>query len=312
MQNIIHRQYLTLPGEGLLLIQPDPDNTDGTPGTPAFAKMTTRLDDLARDTTLDTNRFISTPLTAVPIPLYPAIEEGNRRWEGLNPELMWHPLMWLPDRLAYPYLLTDTDEEGQELQRLETTEELSIRIMLELTQANLYNPTNAGWVDVLALHDLDATDPSTLHRIDQWLQGKKDPQLDAINLDPYITDTEDPDWAIHVTHEIYTDVVCASWHIIATDIAHVLREARESKATPDDLRRTLTLAIELASTQIGDAVITPELNLAQRLEAIIGAMPYASDAELSQSLYQDTLDALTVVSQAYSQNLDLLQNLGNE
>ena len=312
MENIVHRQYLTRAGEGLLLTQADPDNPDGSPGAPSFLKMAERLDQFATDSGLDTGAFMSSPLAAVPLPLYPKIESGRRRWDGLNPQLMWHPLMWLHDRLAYPYLLEDVDENGAEIERLESPDELIVRVMLELTRANLYNPDNGGWVDILALNGLDVTDSSDVARVGAWLDGGSDPTLDGIDLAELVDDRDEPDWAIHTTQAIFQDVVCASWHIVATDLAQTLRSGREDHYGPEETRLSISLVAQVAESEIGDAVIAGDLNLGTRMKLIAATVGHVSDTELNSGPVQDALEALTVISQGYSQHLDLLENLDEE
>jgi len=257
---------------------------------------------------IDAAKFISTPLTAVPIPIYQAIESGRRRWAGLNPELMVLPLMWLPQRLAYPYEIIDADEEGNEIRRLEDPEELALRIVMELSQAGLYNPQNAGWVDVLELHGLDSNDPATLARVSAWLEGEPDSVLDAIDLTEQIEDLQDRDWALHMTQGIFADMKAASWHVIATGLVQTLRGVREEGGGARELRDTLELVCTVAIQDIGDALLTLDLDLGTRLGVIQDLVPEVTDTELVHQVYPDTIEALTVVVQAYSQNLEMLMH----
>jgi len=73
--------------------------------------------------------FITPRLIAYPVPVYPAEwskRDGvqRKRWAGVTPEWMWHPMMWLPEILQ--------PREG------ENEDTYAIRLALELTESGVY------------------------------------------------------------------------------------------------------------------------------------------------------------------------------
>lgn len=112
-------------------------------------------------------------------------ERGLRRWEGVRTEAMWHPLLWLPSRLAAPLVTLDPSGEAVE----EPLDQWQARVAFEVVDSQLY--TADGWVDVLAIVGIDVDDPAGALRVRRWLDGSDDPELDAVDLEPFFTD--DPD-----------------------------------------------------------------------------------------------------------------------
>lgn len=149
-------------------------------------------------TGLGPEMLLSTPLITTPLPRYPAEwGEGHRRWPGTRPEAMWHPLMWLPRRVAHRYTLVsnspETGDGGQ--RRLEGDDAWALRVCLELAAAGLYDEETGEWLDVLSGAGLDVDDDADLARVQEWLDGADDPVLDGIDLAPLLL--RDPaDWAV--------------------------------------------------------------------------------------------------------------------
>lgn len=197
---LMHRPFLLDEGEGLLLIRPTVSQ-DGTL-VPGVVKMSERRSAFERSCGLASTEVASTPLVSVPLPDYAQIEAGRRRWAGTNPSFMWHPLMWLPERVAMPCVLQEVGEDGQLSERLESADEHAIRIALELTEASLYDPVQGGWVDVLALHGLDLEEPGVLARVQDWLDGGADEVLDGIDMSSVFDAPDNPSWAAQVTQEL--------------------------------------------------------------------------------------------------------------
>jgi hypothetical protein len=139
---------------------------------------------LSRLTGIDVNLIPQSPVSIFAVPLAEDdwAERGLRRWEGTRPEAMWHPLMWLPRRLAMPLVAVGADGDVTE----EPLEQWQARVAFEITDSQLY--TDDGWVDVLALAGLDADDAADLDRVRSWLAGAPDDSLDALDLEPFFTD----------------------------------------------------------------------------------------------------------------------------
>lgn len=278
------RAYLAEPGRTLVL----PMTTDLR-----RLALETQIDQLQQwltDTGMDTASVYSTPLVATPLPLYGTRDERDRSWDGLNPGMLWHPLLWLPTRLRTPYLLR---EEGQE-DRLETLDEWAVRVALEMTASRMYDPALGAWCDVLALHDIDITAPGTLTRLQAWLEGGSDPGLDAVTLEPWFPmDAEEPHWAAELVHAIFPDLVQASWATVAGDLLAMLVPQEDPSA--EDLQRIISVAISL----IGPAPLDETTTLEDRLGRLGESVGASTPPGQVRSTQEETATLLTTVASAY-------------
>lgn len=168
--------------------------------------------------------ILSSALCAVPIPDYRKIETGRRRWAGTNPVFMWHPLMWLPERLAQRRQVTAAN--GRVLDEIDQV--YVIRVAVELAAAGLYDTETGTWADVLSVVDLDIADPAVQQRVAAWLEGAPDPDLDSIDLSLALEDGESPDWAFDYAVEIVLPAMYASWAVFANDMHEILETAAEA------------------------------------------------------------------------------------
>ena len=121
------------------------------------------------DTGIDPVWVRPNPLCCVPLPTYPETwPPGLRRWPRVRGAMMWHPLLWLPDRLATRYIL---DDDG--VCTPEPDDIWCLRVCLELQAAGLYDADTGTWLDVLSLAGLNGNDPDTAGRVDRWLAGTR-------------------------------------------------------------------------------------------------------------------------------------------
>ncbi|ACV79096.1 hypothetical protein [Nakamurella multipartita] len=141
------------------------------------------------------SHLIQPPVAGCPLPVYPAQGFTRRRWEGLNPAAMWHPLLWLPPRLQGRYMIT-----GEHGEVMEDDDLYAVRVLAEMTVAGLYDE-HTGWLDVLALVGLDVDDAADVARVSAWLAGGPDDLLDGIDLSEFLLEAEvaygNQDWAIN-------------------------------------------------------------------------------------------------------------------
>lgn len=227
------RQWITAPGDHLLL-------------HPSVTAVENRLRSWTEFTGLRDEDTLLSPLCAVPLPAYGTIPAGRRRWPGLRPEAMWHPLLWLPERMIAPRRLHD-EASGREWP--ESTAEYVIRIALELSESgpsvidgttyvrtfdyatgrivrpaevgdkelvDLYDPITGTWLDVLSTVGLDVDSAIDLARVEAWLNGEPDELLDAIDLERFLSARgRDADWAVERTHRQLDDTeqggTCATY-----------------------------------------------------------------------------------------------------
>lgn len=133
------------------------------------------------------SRFVNTP-----IPLYPSEWPAQRnRWLGVRASAMTSPLMWLHDELACRYV--DPDDGT-----LESDDAWALRVVFELEQRGLFDPETGEWEDVLWANGFDIDDPDVEFRVEQWLAGADDAELDSIRLpDVHPSElTAEQDWSI--------------------------------------------------------------------------------------------------------------------
>ncbi|GAA3634683.1 hypothetical protein [Microlunatus ginsengisoli] len=142
---------------------------------------------LARFTGIDVNAVpvAEVSVFAVPVAEDDWVERGLRRWEGTRAEAMWHPLLWLPERLAAPVVAVTGDGAAVE----EPAELWQARVAFEVVDSGLY--TADGWVDVYALLGLDVDCPADVARVRAWLDGTADPLLDGFDLESFVADDVD-------------------------------------------------------------------------------------------------------------------------
>ena len=128
--------------------------------------------------------------------------------------MMWHPLLWLPDRLATRYTLVDDNGACS----TEPDDIWCLRVCLELQAAGLYDPDTGSWLDVLSLAGLDGDDPDTAGRVDRWLTGGADPVLDRLDLTEHVDRPDDLDWALHAAIDELPAMRVVSWVLTAQDL----------------------------------------------------------------------------------------------
>jgi hypothetical protein len=192
------RLFLTEAGEPLLLAK-------------SAMSIVERFSEFTDYTGLDRNQIAANPLAAIPFPVM-SRANGPRGWPiNLNPASMWHPLFWLPERLAFRYRFEGDDIEDEN--------EWVVRVALETTISDLYNPIDGTWFDVLAYYDLDSDDPQVQARISAWLAGGDDDVLDSIDLTETVDEPGNEHWAVESTAEMLPTLIAASWATLADDLA---------------------------------------------------------------------------------------------
>lgn len=208
----VRRPFLSDPGEPLLL---------GRSPIIAGARFGMFVDWSG----LGPNDVVSSPLTSIPMPRYRAqYPGGGRLWRSVRPEAMWHPLMWLPRRLA-GRMVVEEDEEGSPTV-IESPGEWSVRVALEMSMSGLYDSATGQWVDVLALSGLDIDDEATLTRLRDWLRGEPDPVLDGIDLEEHL-DVDDGGWSFSLAQEIVPDLTEYSYALSSAALIEAVEDLAE-------------------------------------------------------------------------------------
>ena len=297
------RSLLTEPDEHLLL-------------PPSFLGANQRLESWCAYTGMSPDDVLHSPLVSVPLPLAATIPPGRRRWDGIRPEAMWHPLLWLPPRVTSGRQIR-VEETGRTWR--EGPDEWAVRVALELSESapievggrkwvrmynfaganfvrpvtehdrylvDLYDPHTGTWLDVLSTVGLDTDDPADLARVERWLEGAPDPALDAIDLERLLlAGGRNPDWALDRTHRLLDDTESggtARSYIEDVRDASTTLVAQELAVKAADLTEVTSQGLEWMKN-----VMVMLTSLAEKWTSLVG--PEAED--LSYALDQITVRA---------------------
>lgn len=221
---IRRRQFLTQPGESLLL------------PLQAMA-IAERLSRWTAYSNLPKDAIVSSPLLAIPL----TVRDAEVHWPAdTEPSAFWHPLMWLPERLAEP-----ADDER--------TDVWAVRVALEMTVSGLYDVETGTWLDVLSTVGLDSEDPVVQARITEWLEGTADADLDLVSLSAGLDDPTDPEWARDQAEDLLALLIPASWAVLSNDLIGMVSAALEdADATQASLSAEVQTILYLAQGSIGD------------------------------------------------------------
>lgn len=283
----------------------------GDPGEPLLAPLTpqecaVRLAVFCASTGIDPNEVVYSPLCTTPLPLYPPqFPSGRRRWSGVRPDAMWHPLMWLPTRTAARVRTAVGDAEPA----LETDEQWASRVAIELTAAGLYNEVEGTWLDVLDLYGLDVEDSQTLVRIGAWLKGEPDPVLDTIDLTSHFGDA-DISWSVAAAWDATNQLRPLAWYLHAEELAEDGKDAlaNHGDLTDEELAATVralsVLAVQSFDTLPPDALdgsrlVDPPPAEATRDHLLEVTLPSLVNVFTKiRDHYQDSYDAIVQLSRA--------------
>lgn len=302
--------FLTAPGEPLLTVR--------TPHAVEDLVLSRRLRWCAA-TGQSLGDLVTTPLVAIPIPIYreldgdepaPGQYDARRQFPRVHPSALRHPLFWLPERLAARQLFSDGSAE--------TDEEWAVRVVIECTEAGLYDDATGSWYDVLASAGIDVDDPVDEARVESWQQGHPDPVLDSIDLGVHL-DIVDRDWAMAFTAELLIPLKQATWSRLAGDL---LRDFEFLSATDLPLRsetllRETKILVDLALASIADAPVPDtdldrfdewsavryQLDTVELERAAILNGPVAAAVELLEATRADYFGPLELVLEAAGQSL---------
>jgi hypothetical protein len=279
----------------------------------------------AADTGIGAEWVTPQPLCCVPLPVYPAgWPAGRRRWPGLRPAMMWHPLLWLPERLATRYTLLD-DTGGRST---EPDDVWALRVCLEVQASGLYDAETGSWLDVLSLAGLDGDDPDTATRVAAWLDGRPDPVLDGVDLTEHVDRPGDPDWAVFAAIAELPALQVISWAVTALDLLEACEELTETGGDTGRVRRAAAAIAALAGTNLrglpddGGLSVTGDRD-PRADEPPAGRGVNAEDAwwdgmvnrirlftgdprELIDTLVRDMADRLTIILDIYAPDAETL------
>ena len=201
------------------------------------------------DTGIDPAWVRPNPLCCVPLPTYPdAWPAGRRRWPRVRAAMMWHPLLWLPDRLATRYTLVDDDD----ICSTEPDDIWCLRVCLELQAAGIYDADTGSWLDVLSLAGLDSRRRGHRAKGRQVAAGGADPVLDRLDLAEHVDRPDDLDWALHAAIDELPAMQVISWVLTAQDLLDACDALTPAAVTADlaRVRRSASTIAMLAETNL--------------------------------------------------------------
>ena len=214
--------------------------------------------------------FAASRMSPMPMPVNagrPDDVTQRRRIAGVDPRMMWLPVMWLPQRLTERcrFHVVDSDVvvidpngyfsddphavaapiDGVPV-RTETSDAWVIRVALELEASGAYDMESGTWLDVLDTVGVNIDDIDGAARVQRWLDGGADDDLDWLE-NNYLDDGwhvprgEEPTWALRSALGMYPDLLDATWALgtdsmlnIVSDVVHGvsdggIADAKEAK-----------------------------------------------------------------------------------
>jgi|GEM_PF-3574750 len=265
-----------------------------------------RFDRFVDATGVAPERVLATPVVNVPIPV-PVRDheaEGDKvaRWSGVNPDMMWLPLFWLPPHLALRYRLRVTDEITGELTgetEVESDEAWAVRVMLELTFAGLFDPTDGTWADVLSAYGIDSDNPVDQARIQLWLDGRPDGVLDSIDLTAAIERPEDPEWGVRYARDLLETLLPAQWCLSASGLLTAVVRQLQQDGNTDESRRHILRVIGATASHSLHSIPADDDGL--RVTDVIDGLVAETDnpASSSEELMDAFLQTLAQVAEDY-------------
>ncbi len=234
MTDVTH-SYLLDPGEGLLFTS-DP------------WQWASRVTLFQEDTGLRAEQLYATPLLAHPLPVR---APGGTGWRGVPAGMLWHPLLWLPEHLAQPAQFPE-GKDGVLVD--EDPAEWSVRVMLEVANAGLYDRHTGEWVDVLARAGIDLRSPAGEERVIAWTRGAPDAVLDSFTIADQLDHEQPAGWARQTSHAEAWAMREAQWSRTANALL------RFTEVNPDGQPPTALAKIvaETAAACFADIAVDPE------------------------------------------------------
>lgn len=266
-----YRHLATVPEAGILL----PESAMSVPAAYHAWRSATQMAE---------EDIILGSLSPIPLPR-PSLREQN--WSMVDPQTLFCPLFWLPERLTTRRVIELAD--GTTV--AEPVDQMLVRIALELTTSGVYT-MDKGWVDVMAMHGIDLDSPEDLQRVRAWQDGDPDATLDTISLDPWLdqTRTEDPDWASTASDQMFPTLSRATWAICADSIIDemIYLSSGSAPSEPGSLTRGLAVLCALAVMEL-EGTGMYEIGYFEQLETLCRQ---SNDADVMEEVYEPLMKAL--------------------
>lgn len=268
VETIRPRTWQQRPGERLILVS---DVDEWMRRVTEFAEM---LGEAQREFVYDI------PLLSTPV--YERHPEGPA---GVPISVAWHPVFWLPTKLAAPL-----DDESDE--------EWGYRVCKAFIEHGVYVPNDGTWMDIPAWLGLNIDHPTDRARIQTWLAGNPDRLLDQIDwgtvngLYPSTPETD------HLTHiDAITGVPTyqeAQWVLSTQSLFQTVTDELEGMDDADAEAKAIEVFDKIAPTVL--------MTLAAAPEAIEGwGTVFDSVAQISAALREPDADTIELLGDLVSQ-----------
>ncbi|WP_314872980.1 hypothetical protein [Actinomyces oris] len=323
---------------------------------------------------------VASPVASVPVPDYqasPGIGSSRRRPWPVRAEFMWHPLMWLPDRLrsrakvVMPGGGSSIESDEQWAIRVLTEMQASgpfqavgrrwvgladyrgvplveyrlgadgRRVVPELTydmtaahrlrgytpgDAGLlapYDPADGTWLDVPYLVGVDLTSRQGVERMDRWLAGAPDADLDGLDLDVCMrAEGREEMWAFEELYRLFDrslvdpdaqatayvdDVIAAGWFLAgrsAFDAVMDIGQVLQTGGEPAEVGRAVAGLVGILADRLPG--LGAGWDLGDRLAAVLRALDRPVDADRLDGLIRDVADCAFAVALAFEPDYERL------
>lgn len=193
-----------------------------------------------QSTGLSAKDVVTSSMCAMPMPRYHG-GDNPRQWGAeLNPQLLWHPLLWLPASVTAVRTITDA-VSGRD--REESADEHCARLALELMASNLYEAETGTWVDVLSLYGIDSQSDETIERLAGWLAGAPDTVLDSIDISELLDMPGHREWASDLVAAMSPALMLSRFALLSSDVLEILDEFANPDAFDDTALPVVTEAV---------------------------------------------------------------------
>jgi len=207
----------------------------------------------AKSIGLGQDELAASRMSPMPMPVNagrPHAATPRRRLAGVDPRMMWLPVMWLPPRLTERfrfhvigddvvvidpngYFRGDTHAvaapiDGRPI-RTETSDAWVVRVALELEASGAYDMESGSWLDVLDTISINIDDVDNVARVQRWLDGAPDIDLDWLE-NNYLDDGwqvprgEEPAWALRSALAMYPDLLDATWALGTNSMLNIVED----------------------------------------------------------------------------------------
>lgn len=233
VETIRPRTWQQKPGERLILVS---DATEWMHRTAEFAEKLGET---------QTEFIYDIPLLSTPV--YERHPEGPA---GVPLSVAWHPLFWLPTKLAAP-LAEESDEEW------------GYRVCKAFVEHGVYVPEDGTWMDIPAWLGLNIDHPTDRARIQAWLAGNPDQQLDQIDWET-VNDLYPP--TPETDHLTHIDAITgaptyqeAQWALSAYHLFQIVTDELEGLEDADAEAKAIDVFDKIAPTVLMTLAAVPEV-----------------------------------------------------